>query len=61
MGPDAGRLLAGSAMLSNPFWMETFTLLWQGILSFGGGVIVCMSIYKLYLEIKIRRRTLSKP
>ena len=59
MVPDGTRIAAGTALVANPVWMAQLSVLWQGALSIAGAVVVGLTIYKLILEIKIRRQTLS--
>lgn len=59
MLPDGTRIAAGTVLAVNPIWMDVFNTYWQLALSIGGGVIIALTIYKLVLEIRIKRQDLN--
>ena len=56
--PDGTRIAAGAILAANSAWMDYFGAVWQFGLSLGGGLIIALTIYKLYLEIKIKKKSL---
>ena len=59
MLPDGTRIAAGTVLAVNPVWMDVFNTAWQLALSLGGGVIIALTIYKLVLEIRLKRKDLD--
>ena len=58
--PDGTRIATGTVLAVNPVWMDVFNTYWQLALSLGGGLIIALTIYKLILEIKLKRKDLHK-
>ena len=44
----------------NPLWVDTLESGWQYALSFGGMIIIVLTVKKLLLELKIREAELKK-
>lgn len=60
MMPDGTRLATGAILAINPVYMTLLDNVLQVGLSIGGGVIIVLTIRKLLLEIKIRKRDLAQ-
>lgn len=57
---DTSIAAAGGAGLTNPIWFPWLPDAWQMFIAVLGALVLIATIYSKYLEIKIKKQTLSE-
>jgi hypothetical protein len=60
MTKDSIPIALGGSGLSFPFWSQWLSSGWSALVAFLGGIVLALSIWRLVLDIRQKRRDLKK-
>jgi hypothetical protein len=50
--------LSGGAALTSQMWIDVIGTAWQGLIMFGGGLIIWLTVYNRILDARLKKRAL---